>query len=350
MPSPSCMPAAPIYKANPMLTWLQAQGTPQEIGLALGRWGARACHEHLIGSPAWSELMSWRGTPIVSALRAHTEQAFPWIIDEISGLSDGLGLPFEDVFVWNCRGDLWARSPDGCTTVLAPARLSHNEDGDPGWAGHCGLVEARPSKGPAFVSFVYPGSIPGHTFAVNQSGLAMTVNNIRARQAPAGMPRMVLTRAILATHTPDAALDLLRSHPRSGAFHLGLGLAGTPGTYSVEFSATAVSCEPLTQGQGVHANHAIHAAQADLAQIITASSQHRQMRGEALLARDIQALYILADQGDELEPIYRNSATDTDHENTMATADIDLGGPEVSWVVYASPQDAQYRFQGIRRI
>ncbi len=333
-----------------MLAWLHAEGSHYGIGLALGRWGARACHEHLLGSPAWAGIQRWRGSPRAAALRANLDLFFPWVGEELSGLAAGLELPPEEVFLWNCRGDLWALAPDGCTTVLAPTRLSHNEDGDPGFAGRCGLAELRPSTGPAFVSFVYPGSIPGHTFAVSDTGLAMTVNNIRTRQAAEGVPRMALTRAILAVRDPAEAVALLRAHPRAGAFHLGLGMAGADATHSVEFSAAGVSAERVETGRRVHANHAIHASQAGLPQLVTASSRRRQARGEALLAEGASALDILADQGDAAEPIYRDSAADTDEENTMATVDIDLGGPLASWTVYGPPGRAQYRYEGIRRL
>uniref|UniRef100_UPI00333ECA39 C45 family peptidase n=1 Tax=Castellaniella defragrans TaxID=75697 RepID=UPI00333ECA39 len=333
-----------------MLAWLHTEGTHHEIGVALGRWGAQACHDHLLRSPAWASILQWRGSPEAKAMRQHAEQAFPWIMSELSGLAEGLELPPEDVFLWNCRGDLWSFAPDGCTTVLAPARLTHNEDGDPGFANRCGLVEVRPADGPAFVSFIYPGSIPGHTFAVNDAGLAMTVNNIRARRSAAGVPRMILTRAILALDSPAAALALLRDQPRAGAFHLGIGRAGAGATCSVEFSARSVSVEHVAAGRRLHANHAIHTGQAGLPQIMTASSRRRQARGEALLAAGMDALDILADQSDAAEPIYRNSAADTDDENTMATADIKLDGPLVSWVVQDPPNEIQFRLEGISRV
>ncbi|MER1966780.1 C45 family peptidase [Castellaniella sp. GW247-6E4] len=332
-----------------MLAWLQSAGSHHDIGLALGRWGAEACRTHLLGSPAWAEIQQWRGSPQAAAMRANVDLFFPWIRDELEGLAEGLGLSFDEVFLWNCRGDLWALAPDGCTTVLAPGRLAHNEDGHPGFAGRCGLAELRPSGAPAFVSFVYPGSIPGHAFAVSDTGLAMTVNNIRARRSTTGVPRMVLTRAILAVRDPDQAVALLRAYPRAGAFHLGIGMAGAGATHSVEFSAADVSSEQVGQRR-LHANHAIHAAQATLPQIITASSRHRQERGEWLLARGAGALDILADQGDAAEPIYRDSVEDTDDENTMATIDIDLSGPLASWTVYGPPGRAQYRGEGIRRV
>lgn len=332
------------------LSWLQARGSHHDIGLALGRWGAPACHRHLLHSEAWAGVQQWRGSAPARALQQHVERAFPWVLRELQGLAAGLELPLEQVLLWNCRGDLWAMAPGGCTTVLAPTRLTHNEDGDPGFHGHCGLVHAQPDAGPAFTSFVYPGSIPGHTFAVNDAGLAITVNNIRAHQASAGVPRMVLARAALALRTPQEVVTLLRGHARAGAFHLGLGSAGAGQTVGVEYSHAAVTVQTVDSGTTAqaHANHAVHAGQQGLPQTITASSGARQRRARALLQRGVPPLDVLADQT-EAEPIYRDSSHDTDNENTLATADIDLGGSTPRWHVYDRPGHAQYALEGIRR-
>ncbi|MFT0533823.1 C45 family autoproteolytic acyltransferase/hydrolase [Castellaniella hirudinis] len=334
------------------LAWVDAHGTHYEIGMALGRWGAAACQRHLVHSPAWAQVMRFRGAADIQAVQALVHQHFPWIQRELAGLADGLGLPYEDVFLWNCRGDLWAMAPDGCTTVLAPQRLSHNEDGDPGFAGFCGLGWVRPIDAPSFISFLYPGSLPGHTLAVNQAGLGVTVNNIRARRARAtGLPRMVLTRAVLATQSPAQAIALLHAQPRMGAFHLGLGQPGPAGIYSVEFSQQAVSVQRVRQARLLHANHAIHDSQQDLPQVVTASSSRRQARGDELLRLDTPALDILADTGDAQEPILRLSAHDTDQENTLATADMDFSGDAVRWDVYAPGQrTAAFSFQGLHRL
>ncbi|WP_417251785.1 C45 family autoproteolytic acyltransferase/hydolase [Castellaniella sp.] len=341
----------PDLSPDPSLSWLDAHGSHYEIGLALGQWGADACQRHLVQSAAWAQVMAFRDHPGIGALHDLLHRHFPWIERELTGLAEGLGLPSQDVFLWNCRGDLWAMVPDGCTTVLQPQSLSHNEDGDPGFAGACGLARVRPIDAPAFVSFVYPGSLPGHTFAVNQAGVAITVNNIRAQGAQAtGLPRMMLTRALLASQSPAQAITILRKHPRMGAFHLGIGQAGAPASFSVEFTQEAVSVQPVRQGRRVHANHAIHDTQQGLAQVITASSQHRQQRGDTLAQDTTNALEILRDTSDAQEPILRLSAQDTDHENTMATVHINLSGDTPQWLVYEPGQHQPlFRFDGLHR-
>src|SRR5690554_4937880 len=184
-----------------MLSLIELSGSPRQMGLAMGRFGAEAAHRHLTASPAWRSVTGFRNTDTANQMLASVEERFPAIHEELQGLALGLELPFEDVFLWNCRGDLWSVVPDGCTTVLSPAehgaRITHNEDGDPGFSGHCGVGLFQPDNGPDFASFLYPASIPGHTFAVNQHGLACTVNNVRAREIVPGVPRMVLMRALL---------------------------------------------------------------------------------------------------------------------------------------------------------
>jgi predicted choloylglycine hydrolase len=342
-----------------MLSLIELSGSPFESGRKLGRFGAEAAHAYLVKSPSWASIMAWRGTEVAASLHALVEQHFPAIGQELAGLAEGLDLPTEDVLLWNCRGDLWAMAPDGCTTVQWPTtagpRITHNEDGDPGFAGYCGLGLFAPDQGPRFASFVYPASIPGHTFAVNEHGLAMTVNNLRSRHVSVGVPRMVLTRAVLNQPTMMAGADLLRGLPRAGGFHLSLAQAGHADLLSVEFNAHAVSVQAVNT-PSLHANHAIHGAMLALPQVITESSLRRQQRGDALLRTQSAAtaqqshqessypLHILADQADRTYPIFRDAANDSDAENTLATADIHIRPHHASWQVYERPGQSA-RFQ-----
>ncbi|NGM85946.1 peptidase C45 [Parapusillimonas sp. SGNA-6] len=353
-----------------MLSLIEVSGSPYDSGRALGRFGAEAAHAYLVHSSPWANVVAWRDTDIAAALQALVQQHFPDIWQELQGLAAGLELPPDEVFLWNCRGDLWAMAPDGCTTVQWPTptgpRITHNEDGDPGFAGYCGLGLFAPDSGPRFASFIYPASIPGHTFAVNAHGLAMTVNNLRSRKVSTGVPRMVLTRALIGQHDMTAATDLLRSLPRAGGFHLSLAQAGHTDLLSIEFSAHAVSVNTIRK-PSLHTNHALHDGMSDFPQIITQSSLHRQRRGDALLlalsadhpqqdeaasqdegnaqsvagqqqeASGDAPLRILADQANRTYPIFRDAPDDSDTENTLATADIHAGAEQTSWQVYERP-------------
>jgi hypothetical protein len=329
-----------------MLTLLECSGTPYSVGLDMGRFGAPAAHDYLVNSSSWHTVMAWRGTDTARRMHALVAERFPTILEELRGLADGLELPFEDVFLWNCRGDLWSMVPDGCTTVLSPAehgaRITHNEDGDPAFSGHCGVGLFQPDNGPDFASFLYPASIPGHTFAVNQHGLACTVNNVRAREIVPGVPRMVLMRALLNQPTLDEGIALLTVQPKCGGFHLSLAQRGRDTLMSVEFNSHGVSSQPMAQA-GLHANHLLHPSMLDVPQVITDSSCARQERGDALLALgETDPLTILADRHNADLPIYRDAPDDSDDENTMATVDMHVGPDAVRWQVYERPGEAAW--------
>ncbi|HLS17434.1 MAG TPA: C45 family peptidase [Paenalcaligenes sp.] len=337
------------------LKYFEISGSPYELGQQLGAFGAEAVHRHLIHTTAWAELMLWRKHPAVAQMQTWVREQFPDIWHELRGLADGLSLPFEDVFIWNARGDLWAQAPDGCSSVLQVdpyPRVTHNEDGDPGFYGHCGIVHARPDQGVAFISFVYPGSIPGHTFAINEHQLSITVNNIRALFVQPGIPRMVLCRAALNCPDHGALVDLLTSHPRSGAFNLNVTDRHLL-VHSVEFNDADVSLHRV-QSPYFHANHAIHPALRDYPQRITGSSGYRQLQGRARVEHpnfDGDALSVLGDDQHERFPIFRRQEDDTDNENTIATADFHYHQQAVQWAVYDQPsQPALMRFSDLKRL
>ena len=339
-----------LNKTSYTLSRLDFEGTPFEIGQQLGRFGAGAVHDYLLRSTAWDTVQHWKGSAAAHDMARLTRQRLPDVWSELEGLADGLHLPLDDVFLWNARGDLWAMAPDGCTTVLTPGpdkqRITHNEDGDPGFAGHCAVVQCQVRGKPGFASFVYPGSIPGHTVAVNNSGVAMTVNNVRALHVDPGLPRMVLTRTILDMPDVAAAIRLLRDSPRSGAFNLNLSDTSGQTLVSVEFSSGMCSVLDITEPL-LHANHAIHADTRDYPQIITGSSGHRQLRGNTLVAQGgSDPLAILADDDGGRFPIFRRTFDDSDNENTLATADITVYPDRVEWQVYEDPrQDARFRLE-----
>ena len=76
-------------------------------------------------------------------------------------------MPLVDILLWNCRGDLLHKTSDGCTSIAwrgdEDARwIAHNEDGDPFLYGRH-TVDVRTDDAPGYISFYYPGSLPGHT-------------------------------------------------------------------------------------------------------------------------------------------------------------------------------------------
>ena len=340
--------------AGDHLGYMEIAGDPYEMGVQLGQFGARAVNEYLTTTKAWARIISHRGDPRVKRMASRVEEMFPKYHAELAGLAHGLQLPFEDVFAWNCRGDIWALAPDGCTTVQVPRGqdlgdshiISHNEDGDLGFRGHCALLRAIPTDGSAFTAFVYPGSLPGHTFAATDDGLIQTVNNIRPLDVGDGLPRMVLTRAVLDCKNLDDAIAMLRTSERAGAFHLTLAKVGDPRLLSVEFTAETCSVIEI-ETPSIHANHLIHDDTKNIRQMVSDSSASRQRRGDNLINGNRIGNYplsILRDEDEAGLPIYRKDPNDPDHENTLATAVFLVEDNKIDWYVY-DRADAPSRFR-----
>jgi hypothetical protein len=318
-------------------------GRPDDIGYRLGELARPVMAAYMEQSAAWQRVSRWRGHPFVAALRRAAEAHFPALVAELDGMAAGLGWPIEDVFLWNCRGELIHNAPDGCTTLAAVSGnarfIAHNEDGDPYLREQCFLVDVQPVGKPGFVSFYYPGSLPGHTFAANRAGLVQTINNLRIRTPAAGVPRMILARAVLDTHSLHEAVTLLSDAPRASGFHHTLGCVGDARLLSIE--ATAQRCSVAAgDARFGHANHMIHDGCEGEAQIVTDSSRDRQARVDALLptlrtpVADDSLLRVLQDQAPTGLPVYRDDPRDPDDENTLATALFRIEADGVALQVY----------------
>jgi hypothetical protein len=318
-------------------------GQPDDIGYRLGELARPMMVAYMQQSAAWKQVSRWRGHPFVEALWRAAEAYFPALVAELDGMAAGLGWPVEDVFLWNCRGELIHNAPDGCTTLAAVSGnarfIAHNEDGDPYLRERCFLVDVQPAGKPGFVSFYYPGSLPGHTFAASRAGLVQAINNLRIRVPAVGVPRMILARAVLDTNSLDEAVALLRDMPRASGFHHTLGCVGDSRLVSVEATVQRCSVVADTLRFG-HANHLVHDGCDSEGQIITDSSRERQVRVNALLpalgapVTDDALLRVLSDQAPSGLPIYRDDPHDPDDENTLATALFRIESDGVAMQVY----------------
>ena len=322
---------------------LEISGSAFAVGQELGAFGREAWHAKLTQTALWQTVTAMKDAEQTRRMRSRVQSQFPLIWQELEGLARGLEAPLDEVFAWNCRGDLVRSTSDGCTTVAGSTAegeliIAHNEDGFPQLRSDCAIVSITPDDGLAFTSFAYPGSICGHTFAVNEKGVVNTVNNIRAVHRPDGMPRQILARAALNAATLDEAITILTSEPRAGAFHHTLGQRGDRRLFSVEATGTGCSVMPLRE-VFAHANHLIHPQLAAVEQVITDSSRSRQTRLNAWLETQSQldgavALDILSDQHDSALPIYRLSPHDPDEENTLATAIFTLSTSAIKWQIF----------------
>ena len=339
---------------------IDVAGDPYQVGRALGEAAAPAIRECVPKLARFQALVrDWSASARLGKLLDAARGAFPQYLREIEGIADGAGAAFADIFLWNCRGDFpgggdqQAGEDGGCTTLMipahgqAPALIAHNEDDQAELDGQCLVVNVQPDYGIGFTSFYSPGLLPGHTFGVNEVGLVQTINHIRPHDQKIGVPRHIITRAVLGCADLDAALALLRRPDRASGFHHNLGQAGGgPGDamlLSVEAPSSRCVVRPVDRA-AVHTNHLVFSECADIPQEVTDSSSHRQRRGEALISdgaldgRDASVL--LGDDGDSDWPICRKRRGGADPGYTLASAVFELGRERVDWRVYAHPHEA----------
>lgn len=323
-----------------------ANGTPYDLGQALGRRGKRAIADASFATPEFHALEQWLDSERLKGLEAAARTHFPDIVREIEGIADGAGQPFEKIFLWNCRGDLrdLVRSDeDACTSLMIPAaedgrpaQLAHNEDGAPELAGQGFLAHFEPDTGPAFAAYCYPGMLPGHAFGWNAAGVVQTINNIRPHDLTVGIPRHVITRAVLAAGTMDEALALLKRTDRASGFHHNLA-DRTGRMVSVEAPASGFVAQEITAPHA-HANHLIRPALANVEQTISDSSCQRQARADAMLSTgERDPLTILFDRTVTDFPILCRAEHEASDSYTLATFSCHLAPGGMEWGIYHGP-------------
>lgn len=312
------------------LAVIEVSGTHFEVGVQLGRHARDILHNQIALSDGWRKVMEFRHDTRVMAISGLVEERFPTYCDEIRGMAEGAEMPFDDMMLWHFRGDIWDMPPEGCTTVQIPGKepiVAHNEDGPSALLHRCAIAQVRPTGSKAFTSFIYPGTIPGHAFAVNEKGLVATINHIGALVSGVGLPRTLLGRALLDCDTLDEAVNLLQKSPRSGAYHVTLAQAGDNRIFGVEFTHSNCSVRNIDRPQ-CHSNHLIHPDTAHERQDITKSSRSRLRRSTELVEgnTEVDPLAVLWDRSDPEQPVHTTE--------TLATAVFNIGPNAVDWAVY----------------
>jgi hypothetical protein len=329
---------------------VSAEGDAFSIGVALGQAAAQDIRERVFITEEFQALKArWLGSDYLRHLEDAARCAYPSYLREIEGIAAGAGQSFETMFLWNCRGDLrlpdgvspetLLRAASGCTSVMvpatavAPAVIAHNEDGAAEFLGYCFWVDVTPDEGPEFQSFMYPGMLPGHTFGVNAAGLVQTINNIRVHDLKPGIPRHIITRAVLGSGSMDEARTILHRPDRASGFHHNLGQAGSQRLLSVEAPASGCFVKDINV-PSAHANHLIADSFAETPQEITSSSRDRQDRSDQMVEEGASPETILFERD---APVYRANDAGDDYSQTLSTAVFELFEDRVHWSIHASP-------------
>ena len=316
-------------------------------------------------SDALPPLLSWASTAagkeVVASFLASHSQTYPLYVEELRGIAEGSGLPFETIFINNLVEELQNFAPaatgttktdrfrsDHCSDYVlhtpSSCVIGHNEDNARSSFGHTFLANVT-IDGQRFVAYVYGGDLPTGAFGwvPAPARIAFTLNWVHPpRTVRGGLGRGFLSRDLLAATSLEDGIRRI-TRPEQAAGHntqiMDVATCGDPGAtrvYNVEtgpyvYSVRGIPAAPPGSPESAffHANE--YATLKLPGQTISNSSAHRVARVEALpLPRTKEeVLAVLGDQGDRSWPIFHD---DLSHRRgdlsdwTLTTALFDCGG------------------------
>ncbi len=126
----------------------------------------------------------------------------PSMVEEMQGIAEGAGLPFEDVLFLQVRTHLM-RPPDGGCTAFAVEESAakkgiplagQNWDWDPDLDGVCLILKRYPENKPSFMCFTQPGLIA--YIGLSSEGIAACLNLLLAPGYSYGVPTYCILRSL----------------------------------------------------------------------------------------------------------------------------------------------------------
>ncbi len=254
---------------NDPLPVIKVKGTHREIGRQIGEAFRIQIQHHiqntreLIDTTYETLELDWEGARMQGRKYIpFAQERYPEYVEEMKGISEGANVEFDDVGVVNA---LEAVTSDAlhlskCTSVAVNETntadghvlLGHNEDWIPEDEPDVFLVHAEPKNDPPFLAMTYGALIPNIGF--NAYGIAQCCDSVYPTDSRIGIPRLVLSRAVLAARTPTEAIrQILIPHRAAGYNHL---LAHESGEiYSVEVSSRKFAILSAQDGFMAHTNH-----------------------------------------------------------------------------------------------
>jgi isopenicillin-N N-acyltransferase-like protein len=245
---------------------IEVKGSPRERGRQQGE-GTR---EQILSAVArYREIlppaihMTWdKGLREARKFLPYGEEACPDFVEELRGIAEGSGVPFEEVWMLNCyeglaesQCQLW-----GCTCVAVRddqtadghVLLAHNEDWHSVDRDHVFLIRAEPDDGLAFLGITYGPLLVN--VGLNAEGIGVAINSVYPTDGGVGVPCILGARAVLNARTIGEAICACVPRLRAGGYNY---LLADPNgeLYDVETSATTHHIQYGEKGWLAHTNH-----------------------------------------------------------------------------------------------
>lgn len=202
----------------------------------------------------------------------------PHMVDEIVGMAEGSGVPFDDLMLLQVRNQLRAEPESACTSLSVRAAgtniVAQNWDNDPGLDPFTIVLTRRPNGKPALMNITQAGLIAYIGF--NDARIGLCLNTLPAPAREIGVPHYFTVRGIYEATSLEGAIHAVRRAER--AIPANIMLATPDGPADLEVTTDDVHVlKPTTPGARAsvshnadsaaivtHANHCLHA---DLARI-----------------------------------------------------------------------------------
>lgn len=193
-----------------------------------------------------------RGREIVENYLCTAEKFYPNIVSEIRGIADGSKQDFADIFMLqivseitlcHVRNDLddaqdretseKESTGKGCTDVLLNSTtcrvIGHNDDWTDDVAAFVSLVHVTIENDDVieeqFVSYVYPGYLPGFCFGMNKD-LVLTLDSLCPKQTNiSGVPLLILLRALFTCSSIEECRAVMKCSPVGCAYGMNINIA-----------------------------------------------------------------------------------------------------------------------------
>jgi isopenicillin-N N-acyltransferase-like protein len=261
------MSNTPVHNTPPL--FIEVSGSHLQMGRQIGeaaREPVRRSIENarvLVDSAVDKLQLTWEQAKLQSRkYLPFAEERYPQYVDELKGIAEGANVPFDDIVVLNVMEAVTmdALHLTRCTSMAVSQErtqdghvlAAHNEDWDPADEDGVMVISARPEKEPPFLAMTYGGLLSNVGF--NAHGIAQLIDSVYPNDVRIGMPRLVVSRAVLASRRISGAMGrVLVDHREAGYNHLLIHESGE--MYCVEVSARKFEVLSTTDGSIVHTNH-----------------------------------------------------------------------------------------------
>ena len=182
---------------------VETEGTPYEMGLQHGRQARKriqACFDRFC--PPQGRTKERRGR--AATIKRTVAQQMPEALEEMRGIAEGAGLPYEDILLLNLSIELWREEifapPERCTLIGMAGKeplVAKTIDMVPGDDDYIICHRARPSSGYDFLHITYAGTL-WTDGGVNAAGLAQSNSSLESnRNNWSNFPVFITARYLL---------------------------------------------------------------------------------------------------------------------------------------------------------